>query len=85
MHWLAEAASVAMHDGQTGFVVIVQESYDGAIGRTLKRLEDRLFSTSLIAGVSIALATAVLWAVVVRSLGRRRKSHKSLAASAMPR
>jgi len=72
VHWLAEAAPVEMHSGQTGFVVIVQESYDGAIGSTLERLESRLFSTSLIAGISIALATAVLWALVVRSLGRRR-------------
>ena len=72
VHWLAEAAPVALHDGQTGFVVIVQESYEGAIGGTLQRLEDRLFSTSLVAGVSIALATGILWALVVRSLGRRR-------------
>ncbi|MEX0678714.1 MAG: protein kinase [Pirellulales bacterium] len=72
-HWLAEAASVTLRDGDTGFVVIVQESYDGAIGGTLRRLKDRLFSTSLVAGVSIVLATTALWALVVRSLGRRTR------------
>jgi hypothetical protein len=74
VHWLADAAPVEMHSGPSGFVVIVQESYDAAIGSTLDRLETRLFSTSLIAGISIALATAVLWALVVRSLGKRRPS-----------
>ncbi len=72
VHWLADAAPVEMHAGPTGFVVIVQESYDGAIGGTLRRLENRLYSTSVIAGVSIALAIAVLWAVVVRAIGRRQ-------------
>lgn len=72
VHWLADAAPVMMHSGSTGFVVIVQESYDGAIGSTLKRLENRLVWTSVVAAVSIALAIAVLWAVVVRTLGRRR-------------
>jgi eukaryotic-like serine/threonine-protein kinase len=74
VHWLAEASPVALRDRDTGFVVIVQESYDGAIGRTLRRLKDRLFSTTLVAGVSIVLATTVLWAVVVRSLGRRTRA-----------
>jgi hypothetical protein len=81
MHWLAESANVALRDGDTGFVVIVQESFDGAIGGTLRRLNDRLFSTSIVAGVSIVLATTVLWALVVRSLGsRRRKTAKSGAS-----
>jgi serine/threonine protein kinase len=71
LRWLAEAAPVGMRDGASGFVVIVQESYDGAIGGTLSRLKDRLFSTSLVAGVSIVLATTLLWALVVRSFGRR--------------
>jgi hypothetical protein len=71
LRWLAEAAPVGMRDGPSGFVVIVQESYDGAIGGTLTRLKDRLFSTSLVAGMSIVLATTLLWALVVRSFGRR--------------
>jgi hypothetical protein len=74
VHWLAEASPVAMRDGDTGFVVIVQESYDGAIGRTLRQLKNRLFSTSLLAGVSIVLATSILWWLVVRSLGRRNRA-----------
>jgi eukaryotic-like serine/threonine-protein kinase len=81
MHWLAEAAHVALRDEDTGFVVIVQESYDGAIGGTLRRLNDRLFSTSIVAGVSIVLATTVLWALVVRSLGARRRTTAKSGAS----
>jgi len=83
VHWLAEAAPVETRDGESGFVVIVQESYDGAIGGTLRQLENRLFSTTLAAVVAIALATAVLWTLVVRSLGRRRgktSKRKPLAA-----
>jgi len=81
MHWLAEAAPVGTRDGDTGFVVIVQESYDGAIGGTLRRLKDRLFSTSIVAGVSIVLATTVLWALVVRSLGSRKRGPAKPGAS----
>jgi serine/threonine protein kinase len=81
VHWLAEASPVAMRDGDTGFVVIVQESYDGAIGGTLKRLKNRLYSTSLVAGVSIVLATTILWALVVRSLGSRARGPTKPAAA----
>ncbi len=86
VHWLAEAAPVVTREGDTGFVVIVQESYDGAIGRTLQELENRLFSTSLVAGVSIAVATGVLWALVVRSLSRRsgKSGPTSTTASVAP-
>jgi eukaryotic-like serine/threonine-protein kinase len=85
VHWLAEASRVAIRDGDTGFVVIVQESYDGAIGGTLERLKSRLYSTTLVAGVSIVLATTVLWALVVRSLGRRRRGpRKPVAAESAP-
>jgi eukaryotic-like serine/threonine-protein kinase len=67
-HWLAEAASVSMRDGNTGWMVIVQESYDGAIGHTLERLKRSLFASSLIAGGLIAVLSTVLWALVIRSL-----------------
>jgi hypothetical protein len=72
-HWLAEASPVGLRGGDTGFVVIVQQSYEGAIGDTLEQLKRRLYSTSFIAGVSIALATTLLWWLVVRSLGRRQR------------
>lgn len=81
-HWLAEAAGVTLRDNDTGFVVIVQESYDGAIGGTLRRLNQRLFSTSLVAGISIVLATTVLWGLVVRSLGSRGRGRA--AADSLP-
>jgi serine/threonine protein kinase len=72
VRWLADASPVEMYSGPTGFVVIVQESYDGAIGSTLERLENRLVWTSIVAAVSIVLAIAGLWAVVVKMIGRRR-------------
>ncbi len=84
VHWLADAAPVVTREGDTGFVVIVQESYEGAIGRTLQELENRLFSTSLVAGVSIALATGVLWALVVRALGRSGGKSPPTTASTVP-
>jgi hypothetical protein len=73
MHWLAEAAPVTLRNGHSGLVVIVQESYDAAIGGTLARLRSRLYSTSLVAGIAIVVATTLLWALVVRSLGRRSR------------
>ena len=41
-------------------MVIVQESYDGAIGSTLARLKQALFASSLIAGGLIILLSTVL-------------------------
>jgi hypothetical protein len=77
MHWLAEAAPVTLRNGDSGFVVIVQESYDAAIGGTLARLRNRLYSTSLVAGIAIVVATTLLWALVVRSLGRRSRPRET--------
>ncbi len=43
-HWLAKQQSVSIRDGYTGWIVIVQESYEGAIGNTLARLRSSLFA-----------------------------------------
>ena len=82
MHWLAEAAPVTLRNGDSGFVVIVQESYEGAIGATLARLRSRLYTTSLVAGISIVVATTLLWALVVRSLGRRSRRREGAVRAA---
>jgi len=67
-HWLAETAPVSIRDGNTGWMVIVQESYEGTIGRTLESLKQTLFSSSVLAATLIALLSTVLWAFVVRVL-----------------
>jgi len=67
-HWLAETASVGIRDGYTGWMVIVQERYDNAIGRTLGRLRDSLLEGSLMAGGLIAILSMVLWGFVIRAL-----------------
>jgi len=67
-HWLAAAARVSIRDGQTGWIVIVQESYEGAIGGALAKLKQSLFAGSLVAALLIVVLSAVLWALVVRAL-----------------
>jgi eukaryotic-like serine/threonine-protein kinase len=73
-HWLAAAARVSIRDGQTGWIVIVQESYDGAIGSTLEKLKQSLFARSLLAGGLIAVLSTLLWALVIRALGEPTRS-----------
>jgi hypothetical protein len=67
-HWLAKQQSVSIRDGYTGWIVIVQESYEGAIGNTLARLKNSLLTRGLAAVALIAGLSAVLWAFVIRSL-----------------
>jgi uncharacterized membrane protein YwaF len=55
--------------------VIVQKSYDAAIGRTLADLRSTLVKRGLVAAVLVALVLTVLWLFVLRSLatsGSRR-------------
>ncbi len=73
-HWLAQTAGVSMREGNTGWVVIVQESYEGAIGRTLGRLKNTLLSFGLLAAGLIAVLSAVVWASVIRALGEPTRS-----------
>jgi serine/threonine protein kinase len=81
--WLAQAWGVSMRDGNTGWMVIVQESYEGAIGRTLDRLKRALSSSGLLAGLFIALLSSGLWAIVIRVLAEpaRRDVNPSASAS----
>jgi len=67
--WLAKRQSVSIRDGQTGWIVIVQESYEGAIGHTLDRLKRSLLTSSLVASALIAALLALLWERVIRASG----------------
>ncbi len=67
-HWLAASASVGIREGNTGWMVIVQESYDGAIGKTLGRLKQGLSSSTILAASLIVILSMMLWAFVLRAL-----------------
>lgn len=70
--WLAAQRPVVVRGEETGWVVIVQEAYDAAIGRSLDELRASFVSTGLIALASIAVVLGLLWALVVRSLSDAR-------------
>jgi hypothetical protein len=84
-HWLGAAASVSIREGNTGWIVIVQESYDGAIGGTLDQLKQSLFSSTLIAGGLIAVLSTVVWGLVIRGFSEPARSPaRPLEASEEP-
>ena len=64
--WLAEMEPVRVRGQDTGWIVIVQESYDSAIGTTLNRLTHGLIRSGAIALGLIALVMAGLWGMVKR-------------------
>jgi hypothetical protein len=70
--WLAAHRPVVVRGSETGWVVIVQESYDKAIGGSLDELRTSFISTGLIALASIAAVLGLLWSLVVRSLSAPR-------------
>lgn len=59
--WLAEMGPVIVRDKNTGWIVIVQEAYDTAIGTTLDKLTSGLVKSASIALALIALVIAALW------------------------
>jgi hypothetical protein len=83
-HWLAAQRPVEVRGQKTGWVVIVQQAYDAAIGRPLDELRQSFISTGLIALGSIAVVLGLLWSLVVRSLSsprQRRTSHRNGAST----
>ena len=64
--WLAETAGVQLRG--TDWVVIVQESYDTAIGSTLRDLKAGLIAYGWSALVMVALVVLGLWGVTYRLL-----------------
>jgi eukaryotic-like serine/threonine-protein kinase len=59
--WLARMEPVRVRSRDTGWIVIVQEAYDTAIGDTMAKLTDGLIHSGLIALGLIALVMAGLW------------------------
>ncbi len=74
-HWLAEMAPVGIREGNTGWVVIVQESYQAAIGRTLSRLQSSLRTSGAWAVAIIAILSTALWGFVLRAIDDPNKKH----------
>jgi eukaryotic-like serine/threonine-protein kinase len=64
--WLARMEPVVVRGKDTGWIVIVQEAYDTAIGATLRQLGSGLIRSGLIALGLIALVMAGLWGMVKR-------------------
>jgi hypothetical protein len=68
--WLAEMAPVAVNGDDTDWTVIVQESYESAIGSTLGKLKSGLIAYGLVALVMVALVVLGLWGIALRLLDR---------------
>ncbi len=64
--WLAEMEPVQVGGQDSGWLVIVQESYDGAIGSTMHRLRGGLLRYAAAAAASMALVVIGLWAFARR-------------------
>jgi len=65
-HWLARMEPVKVRGEETGWVVIVQEAYDTAIGSTLGRLQNGLLYYGRLALAMIALVMIGLWWFALR-------------------
>jgi hypothetical protein len=67
-HWLAATAQVQVRDADSGWVVVVQQSYEAAIGQTLAELRRGLWLQGLLALGLVAAFSAALWVIVIRYL-----------------
>lgn len=69
--WLAYMEPIILRDKDTGWLVIVQEAYDTAIGTTLDELTRGLIRSGAIALGLIALVMAALWGMAKKlSMGQ---------------
>jgi hypothetical protein len=64
--WLARMEPVRVRGKDTGWIVIVQEAYDTAIGGTVERLTEGLIRWGLVALLLVTLIMAGLWAWAAR-------------------
>ena len=64
--------------------MIVQESYDRAIGRTLSQLKTSLWTSGILAIALIAILSTALWGYVIRVLGGDRARTKVTGIPAPP-
>ena len=74
--WLAQMEHVIVRDKDTGWIVIVQEAYDSAIGSTLTQLTSGLIRSGAIALGLIAMVMAGLWALAKRMSGGTSAANK---------
>src|SRR5690606_31549871 len=66
--WLADSAEVISESGDTGWSVIVEESYETAIGATLRDLRAGLIAYSWRALLMVVVVVVGLWGVAYRLL-----------------
>ncbi|NLS92582.1 MAG: serine/threonine protein kinase [Planctomycetaceae bacterium] len=76
--WLAETADVKLQSRGRDWVVIVQESYDTAIGATLRELKAGLVVYGWSALAMVALVVLGLWGVAYRLLEQGESVQKTL-------
>lgn len=77
---LARMSDVKVHGEDTGWTVIVQESYEDSIGATLRGLRAGLITYGLAALAMVALVVAGLWGVALRLLSRETPARQLTAA-----
>ena len=64
--WLAEMEAVRLAGQPTGWLILVQESYDTTIGQTLQELRQQLVGYALAATVGVILVIVGLWSLALR-------------------
>jgi eukaryotic-like serine/threonine-protein kinase len=69
--WMAQIEPVRLHGRDTGWIVIVQEAYNTAIGATMEELKRDLVRSGLIALVLIGLVMAAMWWMAKRMSASR--------------
>jgi len=67
-HWMARIEPVTVRGKDMGWAVIVQESYDTAIGSTLAGLRSALVGYGLAAVAMVVLVLAAVWGLAFRLL-----------------
>jgi len=67
--WIAQASPVLVEGRETGLVVVVQESYQSAIGATLARLRTGLIRYGFLALAFIAIVMIGVWVLALRLFG----------------
>jgi hypothetical protein len=84
--WLAQMEPVVLHGQETGWIVIVEEAYDRAIGEPLKELQAELLRFGLGTAAMMLLVVAGLWAMAIRLLNQSTPAQRvtALAGAAQP-
>ena len=79
--WLARMQPIVVRGEPTGWVVVVQEAYDSAIGATLSGLRSRLVHYGVIALGLIVLVVAGVWVLAIRMLREASPTSRNGAAA----